>query len=407
MGARKLHGDHKHGGLGHHHHHHDNAYLTSGNKADAGVRITRIGLYSNLAMAIAKGVGGYMFHSHAMVADAWHSVTDLASDILTLATVSWSSKDPSTRFPSGYGKVESLGSLGVSGMLLAGGLMMGWSSTFALLTQLGIDPSFVGELAHHGHSHSHSHAGVPSMHAAWLAAGTILVKEWLYRATMKVAVERQSSVLASNAIHHRVDSWTGVVTLVAVVLANFMENAAWLDPVGGLLISLLVIKAGAENTVSAISELIDRGLDDETKSTVKRQVSKALETITEGHEVEVRRVAGTKSGQNLLIDLELAVPGAWTVEDVREVENGVRERIGSRIRGARRVRVRFVSRDAATTDGFDEFVSGEVSPEMVESEAEEEAHEHDHTHSHSHTNGNANGNGNSHANGNGNARRRH
>ena len=183
MGARKLHDHHKHGGLGHHHHH-DNAYLTSSNKADAGVRITRIGLYSNLAMAIAKGVGGYMFHSHAMVADAWHSVTDLASDVLTLATVSWSSKDPSTRFPFGYGKVESLGSLGVSGMLLAGGLMMGWSSTLALLTQLGIDPTIVGQLAHHGHGHSHSHGGgVPSMHAAWLAAGTILVKEWLYRAS--------------------------------------------------------------------------------------------------------------------------------------------------------------------------------------------------------------------------------
>jgi hypothetical protein len=46
-----------------HHHHHDNAYLTSTNKSDAGVRITRIGLYVNLAMAIGKGIGGYVFHS--------------------------------------------------------------------------------------------------------------------------------------------------------------------------------------------------------------------------------------------------------------------------------------------------------------------------------------------------------
>jgi hypothetical protein len=56
---------------GHHHHHHDNTYLTSTNKNDAGVRITRIGLYSNLGMAIAKGFGGYAFNSQAMVADAW------------------------------------------------------------------------------------------------------------------------------------------------------------------------------------------------------------------------------------------------------------------------------------------------------------------------------------------------
>jgi hypothetical protein len=48
---------------GHHHHNHDNTYLVSKNKNDAGVRITRIGLYVNLVMAIAKGVGGYVFHS--------------------------------------------------------------------------------------------------------------------------------------------------------------------------------------------------------------------------------------------------------------------------------------------------------------------------------------------------------
>ena len=48
---------------GHHHHAHDNTYLVSSNKSDAGVRITRIGLFVNLAMAIGKGIGGYVFHS--------------------------------------------------------------------------------------------------------------------------------------------------------------------------------------------------------------------------------------------------------------------------------------------------------------------------------------------------------
>ena len=47
----------------HHHHHHDNTYLVSKNKKDAAVRITRIGLYINLSMALGKGFGGYAFHS--------------------------------------------------------------------------------------------------------------------------------------------------------------------------------------------------------------------------------------------------------------------------------------------------------------------------------------------------------
>lgn len=53
------------GHIGHSHHHgaHDNSYLVSANKKDAGVRITRIGLYVNLGMAIGKGFGGYVFNS--------------------------------------------------------------------------------------------------------------------------------------------------------------------------------------------------------------------------------------------------------------------------------------------------------------------------------------------------------
>lgn len=181
-----------------HHHHHDNVYLTSQNKNDAGVRITRIGLYSNLGMAFAKGIGGYMFNSQAMIADAWHSMTDLASDVLTLATVSWSLRPPTDRYPTGFGKIESLGSLGVSGMLLGGGLFMCLSSCESLYAQLFLDPSAAAEMAHHGHSHGHSHGHghvAPSLNAAWLAAGTVVVKEWLYHA---------SKHLGAPCAHHTV-----------------------------------------------------------------------------------------------------------------------------------------------------------------------------------------------------------
>ena len=55
--SQSTHSHHAHQG------HQDNTYLTSTNKNDAGVRITRIGLYVNLGSAIGKGIGGYIFHS--------------------------------------------------------------------------------------------------------------------------------------------------------------------------------------------------------------------------------------------------------------------------------------------------------------------------------------------------------
>ena len=166
---------HSHQHSGHAHHHHDNTYLTSKNKNDAGVRITRIGLFVNLFMAIGKGLGGWTFNSQALIADAFHALTDLVSDFMTLGTVAWALKPPTPRFPSGYGKIESLGSLGVSGLLLTGGVLMGLNSCNILCDQ------FLGfELLHALHSHSH---GIPDWNAAWLAGGSIIVKEWLYRSS--------------------------------------------------------------------------------------------------------------------------------------------------------------------------------------------------------------------------------
>ena len=189
----RQHGGHSHS---HAHHQHDNTYLVSTNKKDAGVRITRIGLYVNFLMAVGKGLGGYFLNSQSLIADAFHSLTDLVSDFLTLATVSWSLKSPTSRFPSGYGKIESLGSLGVSSLLLAGGIGLGWHSLEILYSQFFFDAAAsAAEHAHdHGHAHggsvfghSHSHnpadMGIPNVHAAWIAGGSIVVKEYLYRAS--------------------------------------------------------------------------------------------------------------------------------------------------------------------------------------------------------------------------------
>ncbi|KAK7428964.1 mitochondrial metal transporter [Neonectria magnoliae] len=380
----RAHSGHGHGhshGSGGHHHHHDNAFLTSTNKDDPGVRITRIGLLSNLCMAIAKFAGGWAFNSKAMTADAWHSIADLASDILTLATVSWSLKPPTDRFPQGFGKIESLGSLGVSGMLLAGGLYMGWESGISLYGHFYPEAAH-GIMEHVGHGHSHSHGaaalGIPSMHAAWLAAGTILIKEWLYHATMKVARERKSSVLASNAIHHRVDSLTGFVTLAAIMGANALENAAWLDPVGGLLISFMVIHAGWGNTMAAFYELADQSIDEEIKASVRKHTQKALVNLSDEHNIELREVSGVKSGQNYLVDLELAVPGAWTVDQAKEAEDAVRTQVGGKVRGVRRVRVRFAPKEGPVNAKFDDFIRGTVNMSPDEEESSDEVDDHDH-----------------------------
>jgi len=199
---------------------------------------------------------------------------------------------------------------------------------------------------------------------------------------LKVAKERKSSVLASNAYHHRVDSLTAFVALLMIAGSNVLENAAWLDPVGGLVISLMVIQAGWGNTTSALLELADVGVEDEMLENVQKAATKALAeaNTASSSQVNVRRVQGIKSGQNFLMDIELGVPSTWTVDQTRDIENLVRERVGVKVRGVKRVRVRFVSNTTETPDFLDEFIraddGGKLTPEPEP--------EHDHSHDHSH-----------------------
>ena len=403
----RAHSGHAHG------HTHDKTFLTSTNKSDAGVRVTRLGLYVNVAMALSKGIGGYYLNSQALMADGVHAVSDMVSDLLTLLTVSYALLPPNERFPNGYGRVESLGALGVSVLLAGGGAMLGLHSLELLYMQFFPDlahyvPALVNMLSGHGHGmlgHSHSHA-IPNLWAGWLAAASIVIKEWLYRRSkfslmmfafqhiaandtlhiaMKVAKERQSSVLASNAVHHRVDCFTSIVALVAIGGANILTNAAWLDPVGSLLVSGMIVRAGSQNTWSAIKELLDKGLEDTVKQSIRKAATTALAEgsledtagrISNTSDVTVREVQGTKAGQNYLVEVVLATPGSYSTFQTRQIEHVVRQRVGAEVRGVRKVRVKFIPKEEEAEASFmDDFVGVEDATKVTAKV--DDVHDHD------------------------------
>ena len=74
----------------------------------------------NLALVFVKAAGGILLHSSSLLADAAHSAADILSDVLTLSTITFSLREPNSEYPLGYGKVETLGAIGVSSLLSIG-----------------------------------------------------------------------------------------------------------------------------------------------------------------------------------------------------------------------------------------------------------------------------------------------
>ena len=206
---------------------------------------------------------------------------------------------------------------------------------------------------------------------------------------MKVARERKSSVLASNAVHHRIDSLTSLVALFTIGGTYMFRDALWLDPIGGLLISMMVVRAGWGNTKASLLELADTAIDSEVRSSVQDVTLKALAKNKNYTSIQVRDVQGMKSGQNYLFDVEVAVPGNWSVGQTRGVEDLVRQAIGANVLGAKRLKVRFVPLEAADSTFSEEFISPELRAKAQDHDHHEDEDEYDHDHGYQ--NGHVNG----------------
>ncbi|ANB11770.1 Mmt2p [Sugiyamaella lignohabitans] len=347
------HDGHSHSIFGHSHSHstEDNVFLQEkGGLSNPAIRITWVGLLVNVGMAIGKGVGGVVFHSQALLADSVHAISDLVSDFLTLATVSIGSKPASQYFPNGYGKVETLGSLGVSGILVLAGLSMGWDGLFTMITHMVGDSQWLEALRSiggHGHSHSHAHdaegvAEVASLNAAWIALGSIIIKEWLFKATLKVADKTGSPVLVANAWHHRVDSLVSIVAVATIGSGHFF-NIGWMDPLGGLLVSSIIVRAGYNSAKSAIYELIDNNrqlmeTDIHKLKSHEERIKDTLDLI--GTDFILKKAELMPSGPNFLSYVELALrsdSSNRSLDTFSETAKLLREDLISHDRGLKRV----------------------------------------------------------------------
>ncbi|WVQ95696.1 hypothetical protein IAU59_002795 [Kwoniella sp. CBS 9459] len=357
----------------------------SSGRIDRGTRITLLGLGSNVALTVSKGLAGLWMNSASLLAEAGHSLSDLLGDFVTLATWRISRRAPTDNFPWGYSKFETFGTLSVSVILVGGAIGIGLHSYHLLLQTLlpylesfppgtflnnvaqhlpASVPSPLLELFHshgpsalphehgaadaalaHAHGAAHTHGveghahGDPTAilnpHAAWFALASVVVKEWLYRITAKVATEEHSPVLKANALHHRADALTSLVALTSI-LGSSIGGYHFLDPLGGLAVSFFILQQGLSLSKTAFFELLDAGIDSKTQKSIVGLV----EGLVDGRELlGVRNVRGVKSGGQTHLDLTIGVPPTMTVQESHAVELRVREAVMNARREIREVKI--------------------------------------------------------------------
>jgi len=276
------------------------------------VRVTLVGSVVNLLLVILKFAAGVLGRSSAMIADAVHSLSDFATDLVVLIFIRISSKPRDEDHKYGHGKFETLATAIIGIVLFFVGLKLMWDGSDKIIGYY-----FRGE-----------ELTSPGIVALIAALVSIVAKEILYRYTKRVGKQVNSSSVVANAWHHRSDAFSSIGTALGIGGAILLgDNWNVLDPIAAVIVSLLILKVAVQLVLPAMNELLEKSLPPETEKEIL-EIIISTPGITNPHNLRTRRI-----GNNMAIEVHIRVDDNMTVTDAHKltkiIENNLRERFGS------------------------------------------------------------------------------
>ncbi len=254
-------------------------------------RVLLITLLINLFVLGLKAFVGLSTGSLSLQADALHSVTDSANNVLGLVTNRYSSPQPDREHPYGHQKFEALGALGIAAFLGVACLEIiqgGIEQIFSETNPVKISGTELGLLL--------------------LVLGcNILVAYYEQRVGKRVG----SSILLADAKHTTSDIWITILVLAGLVgmwqgKIFGIPQLQWLDVVLALPVAILVFKSGWEVVQENLPWLVDAMAIPPEKI---HQIVMSVPGVVNCHDIASRGVLG----KQVFIEMHLVV-------DVKDVQ---------------------------------------------------------------------------------------
>lgn len=273
-------------------------------------RVTIWGGIINVVLLVVKFVAGIFGHSAAMIADAVHSLTDFATDVVVLIFVHLGNKPADRGHDYGHGKYETLATAIIGTSLLAVGVLIfcsGAGKTWRVI-QGEMLPS-------------------PGKVALVAAVASIVLKEWAYRFTVKVGKRCRSEAVVANAWHHRSDALSSVGTMIGIGGAILLGNR-WtvLDPLASIVVSVFIVRAAWQLMMESMKELTEASLSDEDEAVIMH-IAASEPGVSEVHNLRTRRV-----GNRIAIEMHARMLGSTPLVEAHlhatAIEHRIKEHFG-------------------------------------------------------------------------------
>ncbi len=274
-----------------------------------GEKITWIGLFTNFSLFVLKLIAGILGRSQAILADAFHTLSDLFTDSIVILGLRISSKEEDEGHPYGHGKAETIAAFVLGFILFLAGLAIFLESFLKFLSiyrgQKTLPPTILA-----------ISAGIIS----------ILGKEILFRYTISIGKKIGSSALIANAWHHRSDAFSSIASTMGAGGAMLI-GSKWviLDPLAGAVVSFLIIKVGYDILRKEMGGLMEASPEKEIRASIEKLL-KEDPRVKEFHKLRMRYI-----GRKVALDFHLVLDENLSFSDAHSIASSIEEKIKNKL----------------------------------------------------------------------------
>ncbi len=276
----------------------------------AGNFVTLLGVIVNIFLILFKFSAGVFGHSHALIADAVHSISDLFTDAVVLLGFRAGRKAPDLNHQFGHARIETLASAIVAITLIVTALYLGIKASW--------------DIYYHIEQH-------PTWPALAGAAASVILKEGIVHYTVRVGKRIKSPLIVANAWHHRSDSLSSIAVFLGVTGAYLNPSWYMLDNYAALIVSFFIIKVGFEVFGDTLREFLDTAPNPDIMSKIN-QCACCQDGVIDVHDLRVRI-----SGGRYQMETHIVVDGQLTVIEGHNIAKAVESSLLNEISDIERV----------------------------------------------------------------------
>jgi cation diffusion facilitator family transporter len=262
-----------------------------------------ISIIANTLLFFLKYWAGIVSGSIAIIADAWHTLSDSISSVVVLIGVKISNKPADKEHPFGHGRVELIASV-VIGVILA---------------IIGFD-FFINSIERIRNKEEAAYGTI----AIIVTVISIVSKELLAQYAFWAGKKTKLNSLKADGWHHRSDAISSVIVLAGIFLGKYFW---WIDGVLGMIVAVLIFIAAYEILKEGISPLIGETPDSGLIEKIKEISNRVANRETDIHHVHIHTY-----GHHTEITFHISLPKDYVFEKVHniatEIEVTIREELG-------------------------------------------------------------------------------